>query len=35
MDKQDVVDYMESECTKHGIRFLRIKPRKSWEELKL
>lgn len=29
----DVVDYMESECTKHGIRFLRIKPRKSWEEL--
>lgn len=29
----DVVDYMESECKKHGIRFVRIKPEKTWEEL--
>lgn len=29
----DVIDYMESECKKHGIKFVRIKPRKSWEEL--
>lgn len=29
----DVVDYMEQECTKHSIRFVRIKPRKTWEEL--
>lgn len=29
----DVVDYMESECKKHGIRFVRIKPRKTWLEL--
>lgn len=28
----DVIDYMESECKKHGIRFVRIKPRKTWEE---
>lgn len=30
---KDVIDYMESECKKHGIRFVRIKPRKTWEEL--
>lgn len=30
---KDVVDYMEEECKKHGIRFERIKPRKTWEEL--
>lgn len=30
---KDVIDYMESECKKHGIRFIRIKPRKTWEEL--
>lgn len=29
----DVIDYIEAECNKFGIRFLRIKPRKSWEEL--
>lgn len=28
----DVIDYMEAECTKHGIRFVRFKPRKTWEE---
>lgn len=30
---KNVVDYMEEECKKHGIRFERIKPRKTWEEL--
>lgn len=29
----DVIDYMESECKRAGIRFVRIKPRKSWSEL--
>lgn len=29
----DVIDYMESECKKFGIQFVRIKPRKSWGEL--
>lgn len=29
----DVIDYMESECKRFGIRFARIKPRKTWEEL--
>lgn len=29
----DVIDYMESECKRFGIRFVRIKPRKSWAEL--
>lgn len=29
----EVIDYMESECKRFGIPFLRIKPRKSWEEL--
>lgn len=28
----DVIDYMEEECKKHGIRFVRIKPRKTWED---
>lgn len=30
---KDVVDYMESECKSHGIKFIRIKPRKTWREL--
>ena len=30
---RNVVDYMESECNRFGIRFVRIKPRKTWEEL--
>lgn len=29
----NVVDWMESACKKCGIRFERIKPRKTWEEL--
>lgn len=29
----DVIDYMESECKRAGIRFVRIKPQKTWEEL--
>lgn len=29
---KNVVDYMEKECLKYGIRFVRIKPRKTWEE---
>ncbi len=29
----DVINYMESECKRFGIRFVRIKPRRSWEEL--
>lgn len=29
----DVIDYMESECKRVGIRFVRIKPRKTWIEL--
>lgn len=29
----DVIDYMESECKRLDIRFVRIKPRKTWEEL--
>lgn len=29
---KDVIDYMESECKKHGIMFVRIKPDKSWYE---
>lgn len=28
----EVIDYMESECKRFGIRFARIKPRKTWEE---
>lgn len=30
---KNVIDYMESECKRFGIRFVRIKPRKTWEEL--
>ena len=30
---KDVVSFMEDRCKKAGIRFLRIKPRKSFEEL--
>lgn len=29
----DVIDYMESECKRYGIKFVRIKPRETWEEL--
>lgn len=29
----DVIDYMELECKRFGIPFLRFKPRKSWNEL--
>ena len=29
----DVIDYMESECKRFGIEFVRIKPQKSWKEL--
>lgn len=29
----DVIDYMESECKRFGIKFVRIKPRKTWNEL--
>ena len=30
---RDVIDYMESECKRVGIKFVRIKPKKTWEEL--
>lgn len=30
---KDVIDYMEQECKRYGIRFVRIKPKKTWEEL--
>lgn len=29
----NVIDYMESECKRFGIPFIRFKPRNSWEEL--
>lgn len=29
---KNVIDYMESECNRFGIRFVRIKPRKTWDE---
>ena len=29
----DVIDYMEDECKRFGIPFMRFKPRKTWEEL--
>ena len=29
----NVIDYMETECKRFGIQFIRIKPRMSWEEL--
>lgn len=28
----NVIDYMETECKRAGIQFVRIKPRKTWEE---
>lgn len=30
---KNVIDYMESECKKYGITFVRIKPRTTWKEL--
>lgn len=30
---KNVIDYMESECKKHNIKFLRIKPRRSWFDM--
>lgn len=30
---KNVIDYMESECNRFGIPFVRIKPRKTWKEL--
>lgn len=30
---KNVIDYMQSECERFGIRFVRIKPTKSWYEL--
>lgn len=29
----DVIDYMESECKRFGIPFVKIKPQKSWDEI--
>lgn len=29
---RDVIDYMESECQKYGITFIRFKPRIAWDE---
>lgn len=30
---KSVINYMESECKKYNITFLRIKPRRTWVEL--
>ena len=30
---KNVIDYMQSECERFGIRFVRIKPPKTWNEL--
>lgn len=30
---KNVIDYMQSECEKHGIKFVRIKPHNTWEDL--
>ena len=30
---KNVIDYMQSECERFGIRFVRIKPTKTWSEL--
>lgn len=30
---KNVIDYMELECKKNGVKFVRIKPRKTWIEL--
>lgn len=29
----NVIDYMQKECEHHGIKFIRIKPRVTWDEL--
>lgn len=29
----EVINYMESECTRIGVKFVRIKPQKTWDEL--
>ena len=29
---KNVIDFMQQECERYGIRFVRIKPSKSWEE---
>lgn len=31
---KNVIDYMEDECKKYGITFIRIKPRTTWKEVK-
>lgn len=30
---KNVIDYMEAECKRYGIQFIRIKPTKTWKEL--
>lgn len=30
---KNVIDYMQSECERFGIRFVRVKPTKTWNEL--
>ena len=30
---KNVIDYMQSECERFGIRFVRVKPPKTWNEL--
>lgn len=30
---KNVIDYMQSECERFGIRFVRVKPQKTWGEL--
>lgn len=30
---KNVIDYMESECKKYGVKFIRIKPRRTWEDI--
>ena len=29
----NVIDYMQEECERHGIKFYRVKPEKTWNEL--
>lgn len=29
----DVIDYMEEECKRFGVRFVRIRPRNTWESI--
>lgn len=31
--ERDVVDFMESRCVKYGLKFIRMKPRKTFDEL--